>query len=104
MMKIRALIIFLSALFALTTCQLLAQTSKTSAKAKAPAGKDYFPLRVGDSWKYHMIDEEAEYTLKVLGAEKQADGTLLYLVEMLAGMEIHEWYSKTNGWVLMHKE
>src|SRR4051812_34599970 len=74
-MKIRAIIIFLSALFALTTCQLLAQRGKAPAKVKAPAEKDYFPLRVGDSWKYHMIDEEAEYTLKVLSVEKQADGT-----------------------------
>jgi hypothetical protein len=103
-LKTRALTFFLSALFALTTGQLLAQRAKAPAKPNTPAVKDYFPLRVGDSWKYQMVEEEAEYTLKVLSAEKQADGTMLYLLERLEGTEIHEWYSKTNGWVLMHKQ
>lgn len=110
MMKIRSRTIFLFALLVLTTCQLLAQRTKAPAKGdapakvKTPAGKDYFPLRVGDSWKYHMIDEEAEYTVVVQSAEQQADGTMLYLLKKMAGMEIQEWYSKTAGWVLMHKQ
>ena len=96
-MKIRGYIIFAFAFFAFTT-------SVMAQRAKAPAAKDYFPLRVGDSWKYRMIDEDAEYTVKVLSAETQSDGTTLYLLEKLAGVEIHDWYSKTDGWVLMHKE
>jgi hypothetical protein len=97
MMKIRRCILFLFLFCALTTCALAQRT-------KAPAAKDYFPLRVGDSWKYHMIDEDGEYTVKVLSAEKQADGTMLYLLEKLVGMEIHDWYSKQDGWVLLHRE
>src|SRR3954469_19462642 len=97
-MKILTCTIFLCAFFALTG-DALAQRS-----AKTPAAKDYFPMRVGDSWKYHMIDEEAEYTLKVFSAEKQADGSMLYLLEKMAGIQIHDWYSKPDGWVLLHRE
>src|SRR5205085_11895192 len=103
LMKIRTCTIFLLALFVFTT-GALAQRAKSPARVKAPAAKDYFPLRVGDSWKYRMIDGVAEYTLKVLSAEKQADGTMLYLMEKNAGAEIHDWYSKPNGWVLLHRE
>lgn len=96
-MQIRACIVFVLAFFALTT-GALAQRDKT------PAAKDYFPLRVGDLWKYRMKDEEAEYTLKVIGAEKQMDGSVQYLLEKKAGIEIQDWYSRVGDWVLMHRE
>jgi hypothetical protein len=81
---------------------LLAQ----SAAAQRPASRaaDYFPLRVGDSWTYRINEDETQFTVKVLSAEKQADGTMLYLVEKLAGVQIHSWHSKPFGWVLTHKE
>src|SRR4051794_4415934 len=96
-MRIHACIIAVLAVFALTT-------GASAQRTRTRAAKDYFPLRVGDSWKYRMTDEDAEYTLKVLSAEKQADGTVLYLLEKRAGTEIHDWYSKPDGWVLMHSE
>ena len=43
---------------------------------------DYFPLRVGDWWKYRSTTadgKQSEFTIKVLSDEKQGDGTSLYL-------------------------
>jgi hypothetical protein len=79
------------------TANLMAQKSKSAAR-------DYFPLRVGDSWKYRSLNEDSESTVKVVSAEQQADGTTLYLLEKSAGVKIDDWYSKTDGWVLMHRE
>jgi hypothetical protein len=68
---------------------------------------DYFPLRVGDWWKYRSTtadNKQSEFTLKVLSNEKQGDGTNLYLVETLNAFQpIHDWYSKPGGKVLMHR-
>jgi hypothetical protein len=96
MTKIRE-VLALAFAFALLTTGIAAQ------KAKAPA-PDYFPLRVGDSWKYRSTVSDAEATIKVVSAEKQSDGTMRYLLEKSAGAKIQDWYSKTNGWVLMHRE
>jgi hypothetical protein len=81
----------------------LLATSVAAQKPK-PAAHDYFPLRVGDSWKYRSTVSDAEATIKVVSAEKQADGTIRYLLEKVAGAKINNWYSKTGGWVLMHRE
>ena len=97
MTKIRSILTLMAALFIL-------MTSVEAQRAKQVAARDYFPLRVGDSWKYRMTEGDTEYTVKVLSAEKQADGTTLYLLEKQAGVVIRDWYSKTNGWVLMHRE
>lgn len=68
---------------------------------------DYFPLRVGDWWKYRSTTadgKQSEFTIKVLSADKQGDGTNLYLVETLSTFQpIHDWYSKPPGQVLMHR-
>jgi hypothetical protein len=96
MIKIRE-VLALAFAFALLTMSIAAQ------KAKAPA-PDYFPLRVGDSWKYRSTVSDAEVTVKVVSVEKQSDGTMRYLLEKVAGVKIHDWYSKTNEWVLMHRE
>ena len=72
-------------------------------KSEAPA-PDYFPLRVGDSWTYRSKDGDTEHTLKVLSEEKQADGTIRYLVEKLAGAKVLTVFSKAGGWVLLHSE
>lgn len=77
--------------------------SVAAQKTKAPAS-DYFPMRVGDSWTYAQEEGNAEYTVKVLSAEKQADGTTRYLLEKQAGLHIQSWYSRSSGWVLMHSE
>lgn len=100
MIKLR-LALAMMFLFTLLTASVLAQKSKAPAKAPAP---DYFPLRVGDSWSYRTLSREAEFTLKVLSAEKQADGTMLYMLEKMTGTKVHLWYSKTSEWVLQHHE
>jgi hypothetical protein len=75
-------------------------------KPKEPP-PDYFPLRVGDSWKYRTTGsdgKQSEFTLKVLSTEKQGDGTDHFLVETFSGFQpIHDWYSKPAGWVLVHR-
>jgi hypothetical protein len=83
---------------------LLMAASVMAQKTRVPAARDYFPMRVGDSWKYRNMTGDAEYTMKVVSAEKQADGNMLYMVERLAGVKVHTWYSKPNGWVLLHRE
>ena len=96
-MKIRLILIQLL-LLTLTLGQ-----SVTAQKASARVS-DYFPLRVGDSWTYRHIEDDSEFTVKVLSAEKQPDGTMLYLLEKQAGTIIHSWYSKASGWTLLHRE
>jgi hypothetical protein len=77
------------------------------AQKTQPPPPDYFPLRVGDSWKYRSTTadgKQSEFTIKVLSDEKQSDTTSRYLVETLTTFQpIHDWYSKPNGWVLMHR-
>ncbi len=85
---------------------LLTMLLAASASAQRPAValRDYFPLRVGDSWTYRNDEDDSEFTVKVVGEEKQADGTTLYQVEKMVGTRIHSWYSKSPGWVLMRRE
>jgi hypothetical protein len=68
---------------------------------------DYFPLRVADWWKYRSTTadgKQSEFNIKVLRADKQSDGTNLYLVETLSTFQpINDWYSKPSGQVLMHR-
>ncbi|HEX8922872.1 MAG TPA: hypothetical protein VF766_15465 [Pyrinomonadaceae bacterium] len=75
-----------------------------AAQKRGAAARDYFPLRVGDSWTYRHTDSDTEYTVKVLSEEKQADGTIRYLLEKKVGVDIHSWFSKSAGAVLMHRE
>ena len=89
----------------LAAAALLALLAAAAAAQKpAPAARDYFPLRVGDSWTYRNLEDESEFTVKVVGEEKQADGTVLYQVEKSVGTRIHFWYARTPGWVLMQRE
>jgi hypothetical protein len=94
MRKIRTILLLTLTFFLLTM---------SAAAQKAPA-RDYFPLRVGDSWTYRTTPEPSEFTIKVLSEEKQADGTIVYLLERKAGSLVHTWYSKANGWVNILKE
>ena len=94
MRKIRTILMFTFTFFLLTM---------SAAAQKAPA-PDYFPLRVGDSWTYRSTADGSEFTIKVLSEEKQADGTILYLLEKQAGAVIRTWYSKANGFVNILRE
>ena len=78
----------------------LAVLTATAQKPQEPP-PDYFPLRVADRWKLRSTTadgKQSEFTIKVLSADKQADGTSLYLVETLTTFQpIHDWYSKPPG-------
>lgn len=77
-------------------------TQRRNQPSAASASGDYFPLRVGDSWTYRH-SEGSTFTYKVLSEEKQADGTVRYLVELVSGSRVHYLYSKSAGWVLQHR-
>jgi hypothetical protein len=84
-----------------------AMSPSSSSGGGSSASNDYFPLRVGDSWKYRSTTadgKQSEFTIKVLSEEKEA-GNTLYLVETVSTFQpIHDWYSKPAGWVLMHRQ
>lgn len=82
---------------------LLVAATALAAKPKPPAA-DFFPLRVGDSWNYRNTSDDSKYSLKVLGEEKQGDGSIRYEVELLAGVQVRKFFSKPGGWVLLHLE
>jgi hypothetical protein len=98
-MKTIRLALTLVFLFPLLAAGVVAQNRKPATPVR-----DFFPLRVGDSWTYRQEETDTEYTVKVLSAEKQADGSTRYQLEKQAGAQIQSWYSKTDGWVLMHGE
>jgi len=83
---------------------LLLAGAGTTAEKSAPAAADFFPLRVDYSWTYRNTSDDSQYTLKVLKEEKQGDDSIRYLVEMLAGVQVHRFFSKPEGWVLLHFE
>jgi hypothetical protein len=79
----------------------------SSSGGESTGSKDYFPLRVGDTWKYRSTTadgKQSEFSIKVLNEEKE-NGNTLYLVETVSTFQpIHDWYSKPSGWVLMHRQ
>jgi uncharacterized protein DUF3108 len=81
--------------------------SPSSSGGISSGSKDYFPLNVGDSWKYRSTTadgKQSDFTIKVLSEEKE-NGNTLYLVETVSTFQpIHDWYSKPSGWVLMHRQ
>jgi len=82
-------------------------TSPSSSGGESTGSKDYFPLRVGDTWQYRSTTadgKQSEFSIKVLNEEKE-NGNTLYLVETVSTFQpIHDWYSKPSGWVLMHRQ
>ena len=92
-------------------CSLLKKSSSSSSTGGGGGGlgasRDYFPLNAGDSWKYHSTTadgKQSDFTIKVLNQETE-NGNPLYLVETVSTFQpIHDWYSKPNGWVLLHRE
>src|SRR5947199_5810695 len=81
--------------------------SPSSSGGESSGSKDYFPLRVGDTWKYRSTTadgKQSEFSIKVLSEEKEK-GSTLYLVETVSTFQpIHDWYSKPGGWVLLQRE
>jgi hypothetical protein len=91
-------------LIMLSASSVLAQrrSRRPARGGAAPASKDFFPLRVGDTWTYRH-SEGSDFTYKVLSEEKQPDGTVQYVVELKSGTQINYYYSKPSGQVLLHR-
>lgn len=90
---------------ALAVATLFAPSVTFTVTAAPPPPPDYFPLKVGNWWKYRWTSngKSQEYTLKVVGTEKK-DSDTLYLVETTMPTQvIQDWYAKPKGWVCMHK-
>jgi len=83
---------------------LLGAALNAQAEQAKPAAADFFPLHVDYSWTYRNTSDDSRFTLKVLKETKQDDGSIRYLVEMMAGVQIHRYFSKPDGWVLLHFE
>lgn len=90
--------------FLTSALAVLLLATNIPAQESKPARPDFFPLRVNDSWTYQNIGDESQFTLKVLSEEKQKDGSIWYLMEMLAGVKVKRYFSKPDGWVLLHFE
>jgi hypothetical protein len=95
MSKIRRIVVLTASLMMLTT----------SVVAQGPGAgtRDYFPLRVGNFWKYRH-NEGIEFSYKVVEASKQADGTTLYQVKKSQTVNVNSWYTNANGWVILRKD
>lgn len=98
------------ALAAFSLVLALAPLAPAAQKAGAQKPKepppDYFPLRVGDWWKYRsttQAGQSSEFTMKVASSDGAAP-TPVYLVEIESNWPIREWYSKPNGLVVWHRE
>jgi len=81
----------------------------TTAIAQSPKQlpPDYFPLPLAAYWKYQSTASagaKSGFTLKVLAAEKQRDGSLWHQVEIESNFPIQIWYSKPKGWVMNQRE
>jgi len=84
---------------------VLASNLVSAGPAKVPPPPDYFPLKVGYWWKFEWTanDKKSDFMMKVISEEKVND-TVLYLMESTTPtMVMHDWYSKPQGWVMMHK-
>jgi hypothetical protein len=89
------------------SCAAGAAGNKSVAHVNKPPPPDYFPLRVNDWWKYKSTTgdgKQSEFTTKVQSAEKNDDGTVVYLLDTISTQQIHDWYTKPNGLVLRLKE
>lgn len=92
---------------AMIAIALLVLGAATAAQAKpaAPPPPDYFPLKVGDWWKYRFTanGKSAEFTVKVVELEGTGADALIVVETTMPTQVIREWYSKPAGWVLVHR-
>lgn len=95
----------IAVLISIPAAGLIASSGITQPKTPPP---DYFPLKLGDWWKYKSTTADgktSEFTVKVLRQEKQTDGSTQTVVETLTSFQtINDWYSKPPGWVLLHRQ
>src|SRR5215467_7968940 len=85
-------------------CSSLKRSSTPSSPGSGSSGSgDYFPLSLGDSWKYEYTAPDGkkyELTTRVLNEENE-NGNTLYRVETV---KTDDWYLKQNGSVLLLRE
>lgn len=83
---------------------LMACVSSVLAEKKPPP--DYFPMAQGFWWKYKMVEQGGEFTIKVVGTEKIGDASCFKLDTVAANdkLMITEYYSKTTGKVMWPRE
>lgn len=98
-----ALVCSMLILLLLSSSATMGQRRKKRAGGQRPAAsQEFFPMRPGDSWTYRH-SEGSQFTIKVLSEQKQPDNTIQYVVELLSGNLIHYYYSRANGWILLHR-
>lgn len=85
----------------------LATTSVAIAVTQQPLSPDYFPLQVGNWWKYqatNSLGNRSQFTIQVLAQQKQGDATLYQVETRSSTPPLLNWYSKTPGWVLTTRQ
>ncbi len=96
--NLRILVVF-TLLVALMAC-----VSSVLAQKKPPP--DYFPMAQGFWWKYKMVEQGGEFTIKVTGTEKIGDTNCFKLDTSGKDDKLFftEYYSKTPGKVMWLRE
>ncbi len=98
-----ALTCLLLMLMLLSSSAAMGQRRKKRVVRQGPAAtQESFPLRAGDSWTYRH-SEGSQFTIKVLSEQKQPDNTIQYVVELASGNLINYYYSRVNGWIVLHR-
>lgn len=88
---------------AMAVVAIMMLTLSAAAQRSSAPPRDYFPLRVGNTWKYRH-NEGIEFSFKVVSGEKQADGTTLFLIDKSTNTKVLSWYTNANGWVVLRKD
>lgn len=96
--NLRILVVF-ALLVALMAC-----VSSVLAEKKPPP--DYFPMAQGFWWKYKMVEQGGEFTIKVVGTEKIGEVNCFRLDTLGKDNKLllTEYYSKTPGKVMWLRE
>lgn len=82
---------------------LMMLTISVGAQRSSAPPRDYFPLRVGNTWKYRH-NEGLEFSFKVVSAEKEADGNTVFLIEKSTSVKVLSWYTNSGGWIVLRKD
>ncbi|MFN8546204.1 MAG: hypothetical protein U0807_18645 [Candidatus Binatia bacterium] len=81
----------------------IALTTAAAAPVRAAAAGDFFPLAVGNWWKYRWTagEKTEEFTVTVQRTETAGNGTVLFVLETQSSSPMVQWYAKQDGWVEM---
>ena len=82
------------------------KSNSSSAASKKVVPPDYYPLADTYWWKFkgNSGGNSIDFTLKVVGIEKQPDGRIIYQLDTCGQQVVHDWYVKEKGAVLRLKE